>query len=159
MDGELMRINKNIEPPPEGMIGPRVTMLSKLLRQAFNEAAAEQGLFSGQHHIIFYLVENEGMTVSGLAKKLDVSPATVSVSVKRMEKSGFIVKKPDKTDARITRLYPTDKARVAPENIKKHMDSLEKILSQGMTEEESKKFSSLLETAIQNMIKRGEDIC
>ncbi|MGN1328423.1 MAG: MarR family winged helix-turn-helix transcriptional regulator [Eubacterium sp.] len=144
-------------PPPEGMIGPRVNFLSKLIRRAFNEALAEQGLFSGQHDIVFYLVENEGVTLSQLAKWLGVSTATASVSIKRMEKSGFITKKPDENDARIIRLYPTDKARVAPENIRNYMDSLETVLSDGMTEEEALLFSQLLEKAIQNMLRRGED--
>lgn len=152
-----MHPKKHCGPPPEGMIGPRVTFLSKLLRRTFNEALAEQGLFSGQQDIVFYLVDNEGVTVSQLAKQLGVSAATASVSVKRMEKSGFITKKPDKNDSRIIRLYPTEKAKVAPENVRNYMDSLESVLSKDMTEEEALLLSSLLEKAIQNMIKRGED--
>ncbi len=152
-----MHFKKPCGPPPEGMIGPRVNFLSKLIRRTFNEALAEQGLFSGQQDIVFYLVENEGVTLSQLAENLGVSVATASVSVKRMEKSGFIEKKPDRDDARIIRLYPTEKARVAPENVRNHMNSLESVLSKDMTEEEAMLLSSLLERAIQNMIKRGED--
>lgn len=152
-----MDFKKPCGPPPEGMIGPRVNLLSKLIRRTFNEALAEQGLFSGQQDIVFYLVENEGVTLSQLAENLGVSVATASVSVKRMEKSGFIEKKPDRDDARIIRLYPTEKARVAPENVRNHMNSLESVLSKDMTEEEAMLLSSLLERAIQNMIKRGED--
>lgn len=152
-----MRFKKPCGPPPEGMIGPRVNLLSKLIRTTFNEALAEQGLFSGQHDIVISLVENEGVTLSQLAENLGVSVATASVSVKRMEKSGFIEKKPDRDDARIIRLYPTEKARVAPEKVKSHMDSLEKVLSDGMTEEEALLLSSLLEKSIQNMLKRGEN--
>ena len=152
-----MHFKKPCGPPPEGMIGPRVNFLSKLIRRTFNETLAEQGLFSGQQDIVFYLVENEGVTLSQLAENLGVSVATASVSVKRMEKSGFIEKKPDRDDARIIRLYPTEKARVAPENVRNHMNSLESVLSKDMTEEEAMLLSSLLERAIQNMIKRGED--
>lgn len=152
-----MHFKKPCGPPPESMIGPRVNFLSKLIRRTFNEALAEQGLFSGQQDIVFYLVENEGVTLSQLAENLGVSVATASVSVKRMEKSGFIEKKPDRDDARIIRLYPTEKARVAPENVRNHMNSLESVLSKDMTEEEAMLLSSLLERAIQNMIKRGED--
>ena len=152
-----MHFKKPCGPPPEGMIGPSVNFLSKLIRRTFNEALEEQGLFSGQQDIVFYLVENEGVTLSQLAENLGVSVATASVSVKRMEKSGFIEKKPDRDDARIIRLYPTEKARVAPENVRNHMNSLESVLSKDMTEEEAMLLSSLLERAIQNMIKRGED--
>lgn len=142
--------------PPQGMIGPRVMHLQKLIRQVFNQAASEEGLFSGQQDILFALVENEGITLGALAKKIGVSVATASVSVKRMEKAGFIKKRCDKNDARIIRLYPTEKAKTAPENIKKKMDNLENTLNKGMSKEEIMAFSDFLETAINNINERSE---
>lgn len=144
------------EKPPQGMIGPRVMHLQKLIRQVFNQAASEEGLFSGQQDILFALVENEGITLGALAKKIGVSVATASVSVKRMEKAGFIKKRCDKNDARIIRLYPTEKAKTAPENIKKKMDNLENTLNKGMSKEEIMAFSDFLETAINNINERSE---
>lgn len=151
-----MKIGKQKCPPPKGMIGPRTIELSKQIRKRFNEAATEQGLFSGQQDVLFNIVENEGITLSSLSKKLGVSGATASVSVKRMEKAGFIVKEPDENDARIIRLYPTEKAKQAPEKIKQKMDALEKILTDSMTDEEIYLLSDLLDTAIKNMKKRSD---
>lgn len=152
-----MGFKKHNVPPPKGMIGPRIMCLSRLMRQKFNEAAAEQGLFSGQQDIIIFLVENEGITLSKLAEKLEVSAATASVSVKRMEKAGFIVKKQDKNDARITRLYPTEKAKKAPDNIKKRMDELEATISKSLTKNESEQLSDMLDKAICSILERSED--
>ena len=140
-----MGFKKHNVPPPRGMIGPRIMCLSRLMRQKFNEAAAEQGLFSGQQDIIFLLVENEGIT------------ATASVSVKRMEKAGFIVKRQDENDARITRLYPTEKAKRAPDNIRKRMDELEKELSRSFTPSEMEMLSDMLDKSICNILERRED--
>ena len=152
-----MKLKKHHAPPPRGMIGPRIMCLSRLLRQKFNEAAAEQGLFSGQQDIIFLLVDNEGITLSKLAEKLEVSTATASVSVKRMEKAGFILKKQDKNDARITRLYPTEKAKKAPDHIKKRMDELESTLNKSLTPDEAEKLSDMLDNIIGNLLERSED--
>lgn len=145
-------------PPPKGMIGPRTVHLSKLIRKHFNHAVAEQGLFSGQQDILFTIVENEGITMGALAEKLRVATATASVSVKRMEKAGFIEKKPDRLDARIIRLYPTEKAKIAPVKIQEQMDSLEDVLAKDMTREEILTLSDLLDKAINNMTK-GCDKC
>lgn len=139
--------------PPEGLIGPRVNFLSKRIRNAFNKAASDEGLFSGQQNLVLFLVMNEGATMSELSAELNVSPATVSVSVKRMEKSGFVIKKPDEKDARVTRIYPTEKAKKAPENIRRKMDLLEEKLKKGMTQEEVNTLSDLLEKAIKNMLE------
>ena len=140
-------------PPPEGVIGPRIGYLSKLIRKEFNKAVAEQDLFSGQQDILFFINENEGITLRELADKLDVAPATASVSVKRMEKSGFIIKKADEADGRIIRLYPTEKARQTPLKIREKMDKMDLILKQGMTEEEAKVLSRLLDKAVSNLEK------
>lgn len=152
-----MSIKKHHGPPPEGMIGPRIMFLQKLMRQAFNKAAAEEGLFSGQQDIVLELVENEGITLSGLSARLGVSHATASVSVKRMEKAGFIEKRPDEKDARIIRLFPTEKAKKAPANIKSKMDALESTLKNGMTKEQGLELSNMLDIAIKNMLERSDD--
>ena len=138
------------------MIGPRVGCLSKMTKIALNKAVAEQGLFSGQQDILFLVNNNEGITLSELSEELGVAAATASVSVKRMEKAGFIIKKTDEEDARITRLYPTEKAKQAPENIRKKMDMLDEALKSGMTADEVKTLSDLLDRAIANM--KAEDI-
>ncbi len=139
--------------PPDGLIGPRVNFLSKRIRKAFNKAASEEGLFSGQQDLLLFLVMNEGATLSELTAELNVSAATVSVSVKRMEKAGFLIKKTDETDGRITRIYPTEKAKKTPENIRKKMDVLEEKLKKGMSEEEVQTLCDLLGKAIMNMLE------
>lgn len=154
-----MGFKKHNGPPPKDMIAPRIMCLSKLIRQTFNQACSEQGLFSGQEDILFTLLSDEGITLNTLANKLEVSAATASVSVKRMEKAGFIIKKADKKDARIVRLYPTEKAKLSSEEIKKHMDSTEEILHKNLTNEQIENLSDILDTVINNLFERSEKKC
>lgn len=154
-----MGFRKHNNPPPKNMIGPRIMCLSKLIRQISNDAWSKQGLFSGQQDLIFILLENEGITLNQLADKLEVSTATASVSVKRMEKSGFIIKKTDKSDARIVRLYPTEKAKASSQEVRKHMDSMEEILHKNLTEEQVLNLTNTLDTAIGNLFERSEKKC
>ncbi|MFR5875585.1 MAG: MarR family winged helix-turn-helix transcriptional regulator [Eubacterium sp.] len=149
---------ENPSPPPQGMIGPRVTRISRILRRRFNKVSNEEGLFSGQQHIILLLKHNRGLTVGQLAERLGVAPATVSVSIKRMEKAGFVEKTADENDARITKLYLTEKGEAAPDHIKEKMDSQEKYITNGMSKEEVRLFSDLLDKAINNLLEQEEDI-
>lgn len=149
--------NRHHTPPPRGMVGPRAVHLAKQIRKMFNRVCNELGLFSGQQDIVVSIVENNGITISEIAKKHNITAATASVSVKRMEKSGFITKKADERDARIARLYPTQKALEAPEIIKSKMDSLESIITEGFTQDEIYQLSDLLERACQNMTKYVEN--
>lgn len=137
-------------------IGPRVMELSKYLRKNFNAAVAEQGLFSGQQDILLLLNHEPGMTLGQLSRALGVASATASVSVKRMEKAGFIEKRVDENDARIVRLYPTPRAEDAPKKIHQKMDYLEQVLTAGMTREQVLTLAALLEQALQNVGKENQ---
>jgi DNA-binding MarR family transcriptional regulator len=145
------------KPAPKGMIGPRVNHASKILKRRFNEVVNEEGLFWGQQDIIILLKHNSGSTVGQLAEMLDVSAATVSVSVKRMEKSGFVERRADENDARITKLYLTEKGESIPSHIKEKMDLQELFITKGMNSDEIQQFSDLLDKAINNLQEQEGD--
>ena len=146
---------KHKDPPPEGIIGPRVNYLSRLVRRRFNEVIAEEGLFSGQQDILLLLIRQPGMTLGQLSRALGVASATASVSVKRMEKAGFIEKRVDEKDARIVRLYPTSAAEDAPKKIHQKMNAMEQVLTAGMSQEQVLTLAGLLERALQNVGKEN----
>lgn len=152
-----MSINlKSPEPPVRGMIGPRITRVAKALRKRFNQAAAEEGLFSGQQHIILLLKHNEGLTIGQVAEATGVAVATASVSIKRMEKAGLVIRTADEKDARLTKLYLTDKGKAAPEHIREKMDRQEQYVTKGLTNEEVLLLSDLLDRVIENLKEKEE---
>lgn len=156
--GEIMNYKRR-QPPPEELIGPRVNFLSRLVRCKFNDIISEEGLYSGQQDILFAVLENEGITSSKLAEITGVSAATMSVSVKRMEKAGFIVKKPDENDARIMHIYPTEKAKAVPGNTREKINELELILKKGMDEDKALEFAHYLQRAIDNLLEEFGNCC
>ena len=70
-----------------------------------------------------------------------------------MEKAGFVIKKPDKNDARIIHLYPTQKAMAVPDNIRKKMDRLEAVITKGMEGDTALQFAKYLQNAIDNLLE------
>ncbi len=142
-------------PPPKGEIIPRVMHLSRMQKKHFNKVLNEEGIFAGQEDIIFCVCDHEGITLNELSNVLKVSNATTSVSVKRMEKGGFIVKKPDEKDARIIRLYPTEKAKKIPLNIKNKLSKIDETLTKNLDENEKNLLSDLLDKAIKNLEEEG----
>ncbi len=69
------------------------------------------GLYRGQPPVLRALWEQEGPTQTELAERLRISPATITKMLQRMEKAGFIQRKPDANDQRITRVYLTGAGR------------------------------------------------
>ncbi|MGN0522925.1 MAG: MarR family winged helix-turn-helix transcriptional regulator [Eubacterium sp.] len=154
-----MSINlKRPEPPERGIIGARINRISRTLRKSFNQAAAEEGLFSGQQHIILLLKHNEGLTIGQVAEATGVAVATASVSIKRMEKAGLVIRTADEKDARLTKLYLTDKGKAAPEHIREKMDRQEQYITKGLTNEEVMLLSDLLDRVIENLKEKEESV-
>jgi DNA-binding MarR family transcriptional regulator len=63
-----------------------------------------------QHLVLEGLWYREGVTAAELGKLLILDKATLSGVLDRMVESGWICKRPDPVDKRLTRLYLSDKA-------------------------------------------------
>lgn len=63
------------------------------------------GLYPGQAPLLFQLKKKDGQSQRELAKKLSVTPATVTVMIKRMEKNGLIRRENDIVDKRVSRIF------------------------------------------------------
>lgn len=143
-------------PPPRGNVGARIGFISRKSKSYFNEVVAEEGLFAGQHHIIMMLEREGCATVSQIADEMRTTAATVSVSIKRLEKAGFVEKRPDESDGRITKIFLTSKALAVTKRIKQKMDNAEETLTSGLTQEEKYILSDLLDKMIDNIIQKKE---
>lgn len=143
-------------PPPRGSIGARIGFISRKSKNYFNQVVSEEGLFAGQHHIIMMLERVGCATVSQIAEEMRTTSATASVSIKRLEKAGFVEKRSSESDARITKIYLTDKALAVTQRIKAKMDEAEESLTQGLTQEEKYQLSDLLDKVVNNIISQKE---
>lgn len=143
-------------PPPRGNIGARIGFISRKSKNYFNQVVSEEGLFAGQHHIIMMLESVGCATVSQIAEEMRTTSATASVSIKRLEKAGFVEKRSSESDARITKIYLTDKALAVTQRIKAKMDEAEESLTQGLTQEEKYLLSDLLDKVVNNIISQKE---
>ncbi|MDE5994690.1 MAG: winged helix-turn-helix domain-containing protein, partial [Oscillospiraceae bacterium] len=59
-------------------------------RYIIDRLLEEKGIYFGQPPILCFLSKNPNATQKDIADSLNISPASVAVSVKRMEKSGII---------------------------------------------------------------------
>ncbi|MCB9134539.1 MAG: MarR family transcriptional regulator [Anaerolineales bacterium] len=69
------------------------------------------GLYRGQPPMLRALWEREGQSHTELAEQLQITPATTTRMIQRMEKAGFVQRQPDPADQRLSRVYLTDAGR------------------------------------------------
>ncbi len=87
--------------------------LGKIVRKvtnAYREEIASLGLTHSQFFLIVAIMEEEGLLPSELADKTSQDRATITGLLDRLEKDGWIERKPDKRDRRSLRVYLTSHA-------------------------------------------------
>jgi DNA-binding MarR family transcriptional regulator len=89
-------------------MGHLLAKACKLKHQRMRALLEGLGLYQGQPNVLRALWEQDGLTHTKLAELLNRSPSTITNMVKRMEKAGFVERKPDPRDERISRVYLTD---------------------------------------------------
>ena len=85
-----------------------LAQVSRLHHHRAHELLDNLGLYRGQPPLLFALWELDGQTHGELADKLQITPATITRMIQRMEKSGFVQRQADVSDQRISRVYLTD---------------------------------------------------
>ena len=111
-------------------------MVFQILRKKFiRNEITKQGLYYGQHHILEFINHNPGCKQTDLSYYLKVTPASIAVSTKRLEKAGFIEKQVDQDNLRQNSLFLTDKGKEACENMERFFMNLDSDALKDITEE------------------------
>lgn len=69
----------------------------------------EEILYSNEVHTLKMIAQYEGMTQKELTDKMLRTKGATSVMIKKLEKKGLIIRREDERDARVFRLYLTEK--------------------------------------------------
>jgi DNA-binding MarR family transcriptional regulator len=114
------------------------------------------GLYCGQPPLLRALWEQEGLTHGELAARLHVQPATVTKMLRRMEKAGFVERRPDTEDQRVSRVYLTDAGRAIQNEVKQVWHILENETFDGFTTEERALLRRFLRQMRENLLQATE---
>jgi DNA-binding MarR family transcriptional regulator len=115
------------------------------------ELLDELGLYKGQPPVLQALWEQEGMTQSELADKLERSPSTITKMVQRMERSGFLERRPDSDDERVSRVHLTEMGRKVQSDVEAILQAFAAEAFDGFTEEELASLYSMLKRIHHNV--------
>lgn len=123
----------------------------KMHRQNVEFLIQKYDVYPGQPILLMRLTENDGMIQKELARKIGVKPATLTVMINRMAKSGLVERKADERDQRISRVYLTDKGRMATTHVKEVLRVIEENCFIGFSEEEKDILRGLLDRMHSNL--------
>ena len=113
----------------------------------------ELGLYPGQIPVLGLVSGRDGLSQREIAKILHIKPPTVNVSIQRLEKAGFLYKKPDEKDQRVTRIYMTEKGKEIKAKALERIHKNEAVMMEGFSEAEQCLLRRFLEQILANIEK------
>ncbi len=149
-------------PPSDGPepLDLLLAQVSRLHYHRSHELLEALGLYRGQPPVLRALQKQEGLTHTELAQRLRVTPATITRMLQRMEKAGFVTRRPDPADQRLSRVYLTDAGRAVQAEIRQVLRTMEEDEFSGFTEEERAEMRRLLLRLRDNLLRAtGKECC
>ena len=151
-----MTTNKMTQDAPQKeTVGYMLAQACKLHRQRADVLLNEIGLHVGQEMILGALWDNEGVTQTELADLLLIQPATVTNALRRLEREGYVDRREDPDDQRISRVFSTEEGRNLKGAIQEKWGQLERESFGGLTAEEGLLLRRLLLQVYQNLAARA----
>jgi DNA-binding MarR family transcriptional regulator len=112
---------------------------------------AEIDLYPGQERVMIALWDNGPQSQNALAKILGIDVSTMTKSLQRLERSGFVSRSPCPTNRRISVVDTTPAGDVLRPEIRRVMVEANRRMTQGLAPEQAGVLSSLLAIVRDNL--------
>lgn len=121
-----------------------------IMKRVIGKKVEDTGIYRSQHRLLMILGEHPDCSQTVIASKMEISPAAVAVSLKKLEKSGYITRSCDAEDNRMNHVIITEKGKKAIDQSILHFQEIENAMFEGFSEEELKMYTAFFERIISN---------
>ena len=135
----------------------RMLAINHLHRRTLERNLKETGIHRAQHRLLMNLAANPTSSQMELAKRLEVSPAAVAVSLKSLAKQGLINKTAKQEDARFNSVELTERGRKIVEESREFFNEIERKMYRGFSGEEMTDFCGYLDRIYDNIAQIAEE--
>lgn len=129
----------------------RVAYIARRGRTRFDLRARTLDLTRAQWRTVAAIRHNEGATQGEIARILEVGSVTTGRIIERLEKAGWVERRPDAADRRAYRLYMNPEAQPKLERLTVLGADEERIAFEGFTADEQAVLAGLLDRIIANL--------
>ena len=123
----------------------------RAMAEASEAGFQRHGVRSGQQWILRRLWDEDGQTPGEIARQLELSTPTVTKAAMRMEAAGLIDRRPDPRDARLVRLFLSERGRALEKTIAEEMAQLARRSLATLSEDQVKALVAALTAIRRNL--------
>jgi DNA-binding MarR family transcriptional regulator len=141
----------NIDPAQHISPGKNFPRVNRMIKKSADLLLEKSGLHHGQARLLMILSHSDGMSHSQIAKELHISPAAATKVIKRMEQEGYVQRRSDDSDERVSRVYLQEAGFTLMKKIQATFAELETLMFIGFTEDEMAALEDFLNRINQNL--------
>ncbi len=130
-----------------------------LRRTLLTKTMLNTGLYFGQLPVLMYISNHDGCTQKEIADWMKVSPASIALSTKRLQKAGLIEKTVDKDNLRRNMLSITEEGRETALRCRENQIKFDKNMFDCLSDEEATDLAKIVDKLIDNLTEgKGFDL-
>ncbi len=129
----------------------QMIMTNQMHRRMLEKNLEGTGIHRAQHRLLMTLACNRFHSQVELARKLEISPATIAVSLKTLERENLITKKAGDKDTRVNFVELTKRGKKIVEDSREFFLRLDEKMYVGFSEKERGTLCHLLKRVYDNM--------
>lgn len=137
--------------PQKHRLLEKYVVTNKLHKMYLERELNCSGVFRSQHQILMYIARFPKASQKDIAEHQHVSTATIAVSIKKLEKGGYIHRAMDEADNRFNQICITPKGKEIVDGSVKVFQKVEKTLFNTFTEEELLLFENFMDRVRLNL--------
>lgn len=134
---QLLHLFSKVLRRPELMVSVRMEERAERFKKG--------GERTGARGLLMKLWEQDGLTNSEISELLDIRPSSVTAQVKELEQRGYVERKADENDGRLSRIFLTEEGRALKDKRSEQKEVISEGLFSALSEEEQGQLASLLE--------------
>lgn len=120
-------------------------------RKTVEKRICSLGIHPSQHHFLMHIAKQGACTQNHIAEAMEVSAAAVAVSLKKLEKGGYIEKRTSLEDGRSNVIVLTAKGEDVVEKSRLMFEDVDEKMFNSLTEEQQMQLHAYMEQIIKNL--------
>ncbi len=124
-----------------------LSILYRNTQKYFDRVMSSFEIGWGQLFFLFFVYEQEGITMQEITKNSEVDKGTTTKSMQRLVETGYVVMRTDEKDKRVKRLYTTEKTTALMNALYEYRSQYRSLVFEGL---DGNSFETMIEQACAN---------
>lgn len=129
----------------------RFRRVDRALKRLIEKRVSSTQVYRAQHQVLMHVAHHPDASQAEIAEGLGISPAALAVSLKKLEKGGYIKRSADSADERKKHMEMTDLGNEIVVKSHKMFREIEMGMFEGFSEEEIRKAAHFMDRMLENL--------